>query len=76
MSEAVITIATDHDTAALYDAASDEARRKIQVLVRMLLQTTPPSEQSLQQLMDDMSAEAQASGLTPDILDQLLSSDD
>ncbi len=75
MSEAVITIAMDRDTAARYDVATDEARRKIQVLIRMLLRPTPPAEQSLQQLMDDMSAEAQARGLTPDILDRLLNDD-
>lgn len=76
MSETVITIATDADTAAKYNAATDMERRKIQLLVRVLLQNTPPSKKSLQQLMDEMSAEAQAKGLTPEILDELLQDDE
>ena len=76
MSETVITIATDADTAAKYNAATDMERRKIQLLVRVLLQNTPPSKKSLQQLMAEMSAEAQAKGLTPEILDELLQDDE
>jgi hypothetical protein len=77
MSETTITIPIDADTAEQYQRASEAERRKIQLLLRVLLQkTTPASVQSLQQLMNDMSTEAQARGLTPEILEQLLKDDD
>ncbi|MDW8213951.1 MAG: hypothetical protein RMJ55_10355 [Roseiflexaceae bacterium] len=39
----------------------------------MFLQSvTPSSVESLQRLMNEMSAEAQARGLTPEILDQIV----
>lgn len=76
MSEAVITIPADSDTAAKYSAASDIERRKIQLLVRALVQNTSPSPKSLQQLMDEMSEEAQSRGLTPEVLAQILNDDE
>jgi len=73
MSEATITIPIDIDTAERYNRASEADRRKIQLLLRVMLQsTTVSSVQSLQQLMNEMSAEAQARGLTPEILEQIL----
>jgi len=73
MSETTITIPIDPDTATRYYAASDEERRKVQLLLRMLLQTNPTTATTtLQQIMDDLSYEAQAKGLTPEILDELL----
>ena len=74
--EAVITIPTDAATAARYGAATDEERLKIQLLVRLLLECPRPSPDSLLQLMDDMSAEAQANGLTPEILEAILNDPD
>lgn len=76
MSETVITIPTDAATAAKYYAASDMERQKIQILLRVLLQSPAPSTQSLVQLMDDISDEAQSRGLTPDILNSILNDDD
>jgi hypothetical protein len=76
MSEATITIPIDTATAEKYQRASEAERRKIQLLVQVMLQgTTASPVQSLQQLMDDMSAEAQARGLTPEILEQILHDD-
>ena len=77
MNEPVIMIPTDAATAARYVAASDEQRLKIELLVRLLLLERPrPSPDSLLQLMDAMSAEAQANGLTPEILEASLNDPD
>lgn len=76
MSETIISIPIDTDTAAKYNAASVEERRKVQLLLRILLQNSTPSTKTLQQLMNEMSDEAQSKGLTPDILDQLLNEDE
>lgn len=76
MNETIISIPIDTDTAAKYNAATDEERRKIQLLLRVLLRNSPPSNKTLQQLMDEMSDEAQARGLTPEILDRILNDDE
>lgn len=70
MSEAIITIPTDIDTARRYNAASHEEQQKIQILLRLLLfHNTPRSQNTLQNIMDIMSSEAESKGLTPAILD-------
>lgn len=76
MSAATITIPVDVITAARYVAATDEERLKIELLVRLLLERPRPSPDSLLQLMDAMSAEAQANGLTPEILEAILNDPD
>ncbi len=76
MSGTTITIPIDTDTAARYNSAPEAERRKIQLLLRIMLQNpTLASRESLQQLMNDMSTEAQARGLTPAILEQILHDD-
>jgi hypothetical protein len=76
MSDTLITIPLDEPTAAAYQAASAEDQRKIQLLFRVLLREyTAPSTVSLRELMDDIGAQAQARGLTPAILEQLLNDD-
>jgi hypothetical protein len=75
MNTATITIVTDQDTAAKYYAASEGEQRKIQVVLRILLQT-PPASTSLRDIMDAMSDKAEARGLTPEILNELLDADD
>ncbi len=72
-SNATIMLPVDTATAAKYYAATEEERRKVQLLVRLLFRTTAlPTEGTLQQIMDEMSDEAQARGLTPEILEQIL----
>lgn len=76
MSDTTITISIDNETAAKYNSASEAERRKVQLLLQVVLQNTGPSSiTSLQQLMNDMSTEAQARGLTPEILEQILHED-
>jgi hypothetical protein len=77
MPNTTIMIPVDTVTAAKYNAATEEERRKVQLLVRILFRTVPlPSDSTLPQIMNDMSDEAQSRGLTPEILDQILNEDD
>lgn len=73
MSTATILIEVDTETARAYSQASDEERRKLQLLLKLRLRelTTKPTR-SLQQIMDEMGQEAAARGLTPEILESLL----
>lgn len=76
MSETTITIPIDLDTATRYSTASEQERRKIQILLRLLLRnSTASTTSSLQHIMDAMSDEAQANGLTLEILDEILRDD-
>ena len=77
MADTIITLPLDAATATVYNTASSEDQRKIQLLFRVLLREyTAPSNVSLRELMDDISAKAEARGLTPEILEQLLHGDD
>jgi hypothetical protein len=68
-----IAIEVDEDTAKAYAAASEEQQRKVQLLLMLRLkEIIGAPKKSLQQVMDEMSAEAQSRGLTPEILESLL----
>jgi hypothetical protein len=73
MSETIITLPIDAETARVYHTASPEDRKKIQILLRLRLRKLaelPTS--SLVEIMDDIGAKTQARGLTPEILEALL----
>jgi ferritin-like protein len=73
MATANITIQVDADVAKVYAAATPEVRRKMQLLLSLRLQdlaSSPP--QSLLKLMDEIGAEAEARGMTPEVLESLL----
>ena len=72
MSETIITIPIDAETAHVYHTASPEGRTKIQLLLRLRLRELaelPTS--SLVEIMDDIGAKDQARGLTPETLEAL-----
>ncbi|MDQ7783089.1 MAG: hypothetical protein RDU20_09430 [Desulfomonilaceae bacterium] len=73
MSETLITIPVDAETARVYDTASPEDRKKMQILLRLRLRELArlPTG-SLAEIMDDIGAKAQQRGLTPEILEALL----
>jgi hypothetical protein len=76
MTNTTITIPLDEASATAYNTASAEDQRKIQLLFRVLLREfTAPANLSLRELMDDIGAQAEGRGLTPDILERLLSDD-
>jgi hypothetical protein len=77
MTDTMITIPVDADTARAYQAASLEEQQKIQVLLRLRLrELTSMPNVSLRDLMDEIGTQAEARGLTPEILESLLHDDE
>ena len=74
MTNTTISIPVDDSTALAYSQASLEQQQKIQLLLSLRVRELfSPSDVSLQQIMDDIGAKAEARGLTPQILETLLS---
>jgi hypothetical protein len=68
-----ITINVDKQTANLYKTIPKENQEKVQLLFSFLLKEFIESDSnSLKKLMDDMSDEARAKGMTPEILEEIL----
>lgn len=66
-----ISIQVDADLAKAFQSAQPEEQQKIQALVSFWLKRAM-NLTSLQNTMDRMSDEAQANGLTPEILQSIL----
>ena len=67
-----ITVSVDSDVANIYRSVSDKERRKLDLLVNLRLRDATESEESLQNIMREISRNAQRRGLTPDILQSIL----
>ena len=72
-----ITIMVDVDAAKAYRELRPEIRREVDFDISRLLRklggdSTPKDPTALFQLMDEISAQAQARGLTPEILESIL----
>jgi hypothetical protein len=67
-----ITIRVDPDAASAYLAASEEERRKLDLLLSLRLQDVTQAGESLDEVIRDVSGKAQARGLTPEILESIL----
>jgi len=63
-----ITIRVDPKAARAYKSASEEDRRKLDLLLSLRLTDATRSPESLRKVMKDMSRKAQERGLTPEIL--------
>jgi hypothetical protein len=72
MSTQEITIRVDPEAATAYLSASDEERRKIDLLLSLRLQDVTRTGESLDEVVRDVSKKAQARGLTPEILESIL----
>ncbi len=73
MLDTTISIPVDAAIALAYSQAPVEAQQKIQMLLQLRArELCTPSSLSLQQMMDDIGAKAEARGLTPQILEALL----
>jgi hypothetical protein len=73
MSTETISIEVDSDSARAFSAASAEERRKLELLLNLRLReltSSPP--RPLREIMDEIGAEAEERGLTPEKLDALL----
>ena len=67
-----ITVSVDPDVAKLYRSASDNERRKLDLLVNLCLRDATESGESLRDMMLEVSRNAQRRGLTPEILQSIL----
>ncbi|CAN5192998.1 hypothetical protein BH20GEM2_BH20GEM2_06700 [soil metagenome] len=67
-----ITIRVTPEAARLYESASEQERRKLDLLLSLQLTQTAQPSRPLEQLMREVSEEAQARGLTPEILNEIL----
>lgn len=72
METKTITIRVDAETAQIYESASDDKRRKLDILLNLRLREVTRSRRSLEQIMDEISRKAQERGLTPEILSSIL----
>ena len=67
-----ITIRVDPEAAKAYRAAPEEQKRKMDLLLSLqLIQYAKPTE-SLRELADRMSRQAQERGMTPEIFESIL----
>lgn len=69
MMEATVQIQLDDEAAQIYATASDETRKKIQLLLNFWLREFDMSSLSLKDLMDGISDNAQKRGMTPKLLE-------
>ena len=77
METTTITIEVDAAAAKIYAAATPEQQQKMQWLLSLRLRDlTLKPRRSLLETMDKLSAEAQANGLTPEILESILRGED
>jgi hypothetical protein len=67
-----ITIRVDPDAARAYRSASEQERRKFDLLLSLRLHDVLRTSGSLKELMQDISRKAQERGLTPEILESIL----
>jgi hypothetical protein len=72
MSAEAITIQVDPEAARAYKSVSDEERRKLDLLLNLRLREAIRPGASLEDIMDEMSRNAQQRGLTPEILQSIL----
>ena len=77
METTPITIEVDSNAAKIYAAATPEEQWKMQVLLSLRLRDlTIKPRRSLREVMDEIGAEAEARGLTPEILESILRGED
>jgi hypothetical protein len=67
-----ITIRVDREAAKAYRAASEQERRKLDLLLSLRLQDALHPGESLKDLMRIISSKAQERGLTPEVLESIL----
>ncbi len=72
METKTITIRVNADVARIFETASEEQRRKFEALLSLKLIDATRSKRPLEEAMSQISQNAQARGLTPEILESLL----
>lgn len=77
MAIATINIQVNEHIAQRYAASTEAKRARLRKLIAYLVQEfTESTPQSLLASMDEMSSEAAANGLTPEILESILHDDE
>ena len=72
MQTKTIAIRVNGEVAKIFEAASEEQRRKLEALLSLKLSDVIRHKRPLEEVMNEMSRNAQARGLTPEILDSIL----
>ncbi len=73
MATATISLEVDADSARAFAAASNEDRRKLQLLLGLRLrELTAHPARPLEEIMDEIGRYAEAQGLTQELLESLL----
>jgi len=72
MTTIPITIQVDPQAARVFTSVSPEMRRKLETLLSLRLLEATRTPESLAQVMSEISRSAQARGLTPDLLQDIL----
>lgn len=67
-----ITIRVAPDAAAVYLAASESQRKKLDALLSLRLSAAVSETRPLQTVIEEASTEAQGNGLTPQILQEIV----
>ncbi len=77
MATVPITIHVDPEAAKVFESASEEDRNKLDVLLGLRLKgLLVPTGMSLREAIDQVRREAEANGLTPEILESILRGED
>ena len=71
-----ITVAVDPEVAEVCRSASDDERRKLDLLVNLCLREVTESGRSLHTILWEISRDAQRRGLTSEILQSILDLED
>jgi len=72
MQTKTIAIRVNAEVARIFEAASEEERRKLEALLSLKLSDATRKKRPLEEVMSEMSRNAQSRGLTPEILDSIL----
>jgi hypothetical protein len=73
MKTEAITIRVAPEVAKAYQSALEGDQKKIDAILSLRLKELTNNKRSLEEVMRDISQKAQARGLTPEILEDLLS---
>jgi Mg/Co/Ni transporter MgtE len=72
METETITIRVTPDAARIFNTVSADEQRKLEALLSLRLLELSQEEESLEDIMRNISRKAQARGLTPEILESIL----
>ena len=67
-----LTIRVSPEAARTYEMASEEQKRKLDALISLKLSQVNRAKRPLEEIMSEISRKAQEHGLTPEILDSIL----